>query len=130
MNPNDADSSQSERLVTVETEVRGLARTVEHLSALIVDSQRQSRSDFAALGDKMALMRQANWPLYIAATVLVLSVGTAAFSPILVRLASIEAGIRDTGSEITTHKLLPIHPVAAVELQELRRRIEKIENKP
>ena len=122
-------SQHGERIAAAESDLKTLAVSVGQLADLMRREHESTALEIKALGVQIGSIGRANWPTYIAGIGIILTLGAAALGPIWLRQNSVEVSVSKITDAVHDHSLLPIHPVAAMQLQSIERRLELLETK-
>ena len=120
------DKTSESRLSGLEATLLALAQTVDRYIAASVDAAKvlaeQRRLERTEWQEAVKPIGRANWPLYLSAVGIVLVIGTAVLAPMFSSQTELTRIVNE-------HKQLPVHPVAAEQLQEIFRRLKIVEEK-
>jgi uncharacterized protein (DUF58 family) len=105
----------SDRITAVETNLNALSRDLQSLTSIVSKGHELTQSEIRTLSQQIANIGKANWPTYIAAVMLILTLGSAALFPVWSRLATVEMDLKEAKSSIEEHRRIPVHPVAAAQ---------------
>lgn len=121
MATKDKDDDFEPRLVSVETELSGVARNIDSLTRDV----RELTAAVKAQGDNNAGQiqqllvgvanasgpRKTDWNVVLAAVLVIMSIGAAAFSPMLIRIGDLQASLDKQLLRFDDHQNLRMHPV-------------------
>lgn len=130
------------RVATVESQVesinvsvRELASDIKDLASIIrnqaAETDRQIGQLTVAVANAQA-PRKTDWSTLMGGVALMMAIGTAAFSPMLLRINDAQSSISGLDDKLTEHMQLPMHQVGEVKVAALERmqdeRVKFLEN--
>ena len=120
------------RVARLETQLSTLAKDITDLSDVVKDLAKGTAAqikDLLVAVNSAAAPRPTNWVMFISGTALVMAIGAAVLNPVSARVLILEHRVEELHNSVAAHSLLPIHPVAAKEVEYLKERIERLHPK-
>lgn len=118
------------RVAKLETGLEILTRDVTSLAHVVREQSRNIEVEIQKLAvavTQAGAPRKTEWPVLIATLMLVMAIGSAAFSPLRQNVSNNKTDILAVQSALTSHVAQDYHPVAALRFQEVDARLNKLE---
>lgn len=118
------NTNADNRLTRVETELESLALSMDRLSGLVGTLARDTATQIQALTVAVTTAagpRKTDWSVVLTGVGLVLAIGAAAFSPMLMQINSNKLETDTMWRTFSEHQKLELHPVGASKVENLER---------
>lgn len=112
------------RMETVTTSLQNVANDIRDLSAVVRQQGTNIEGQISQLlvaVTQASAPRKTDWQTLIAGVGLILAIGAAAFSPLLLRLNDVQNGLGRLEAREEKHEALPMHPVGMARLDAIER---------
>ena len=120
------------RVTRIEAEVSAIAKDITALSDVVRELAKNTSIQIKELlvaVNAAAAPRPTNWAIFISAVALIMAVGAAVLSPLSARVLILERRVEESHNTLQAHMMLPIHPVAAKELEYIKEKIDHLHPK-